>query len=72
MTKEKLDEVVKTIKNKELALIEEYNNVREKLNNIKSGEDATKLLQRLYDNLNNRMNLLEQYRQAYTDFSNGK
>ena len=72
MTKEKLDEVVKTIKNKELALIEEYNSVREKLNNIKSGEDATKLLQRLYDNLNNRMDLLEQYRQAYTDFSNGK
>lgn len=72
MTKEKLDEVVKTIKNKELALIEEYNSVREKLNDIKSGEDATKLLQRLYDNLNNRMNLLEQYRQVYTDFSNGK
>lgn len=72
MTKEKLDEVVKTIKDKELALIEEYNSVREKLNNVKSGEDATKLLQRLYDNLNNRMDLLEQYRQAYTDFSNGK
>lgn len=73
MTKERLNYILEDIKNKEQALIEEYNMLRVKMcGYMLDDEYPTEIVRRMGDNLRSRQALLKQYRQAYKDYLNIK